>query len=98
VPEVEGRWLRVTWADTGGTLFVASISVQVNDRTGLVVDVASILNAMNVKITVFNARTLPDGRTEISIVVNVHNRDELVSAMAKLMSVAGVTDVRRADG
>ena len=97
-PEVDGRWLRVSWAGTGDTLFSASIEVKVNDRTGLVVDVASILNSMNVKITAFNARTLPDGRTEISIVVSVKNRDELVSAMAKLMSVAGVTDVRRADG
>jgi len=36
--------------------------------------------------------------TEITIVVDVKNRDELISAMAKLMGVSGVTDVRRADG
>jgi len=53
---------------------------------------------MNVKITSFNARAATGGVTEITIVVEVKNRDELVSAMAKLMSVSGVTDVRRSDG
>ncbi|MCL2662164.1 MAG: hypothetical protein FWE83_02390 [Oscillospiraceae bacterium] len=50
------------------------------------------------KITSFNARAATGGVTEITIVVEVKNRDELVSAMAKLMSVSGVTDVRRSDG
>jgi len=97
-PEEDGRWLRVSWADTGDTLYSAIIDVQVQDRSGIVVDVASILNAMNVRISAFNARTLPNGRTEINIVIDVQNRDKLVSAMAKLMSISGVTDVRRSDG
>jgi len=97
-PEEEGRWIRVSWADTEGSLYSTTIDVHVLDRTGIVVDVASVLNALNVKITSFNARVAQGGMTEITIVVEVKNRDELVSAMAKLMSVTGVTDVRRSDG
>jgi len=97
-PEEEGRWLRVSWSDTDGSLYATTIDVVVLDRTGIVVDVASVLNTMNVKITSFNARTASDGVTAITIVVEVKNRDELVSAMAKLMAVSGVTDVRRTDG
>jgi len=97
-PEEDGRWIRVSWGDTEGTLYSTTIDVQVLDRTGIVVDVASVLNSLNVKITSFNARTATDGVTAITIVVEINNRDELVSAMAKLMAVSGVTDVKRADG
>jgi len=98
-PEDEGgRWVRVSWANTEGSLYSTTIDVKVLDRTGIVVDVASVLNALNVKITSFNARAASGGVTDITIVVDVANRDELVSAMAKLMAVSGVTDVRRSDG
>ena len=97
-PSEEGRWVRVSWGDTEGNLYSTTIDVIVIDRTGIVVDVATVLNVLNVKITSFNARAATGGVTEITIVVEVRNRDELVSAMAKLMSVSGVTDVRRADG
>jgi len=97
-PEEEGRWLRVTWSESDGSLYSTTIDVLVLDRTGIVVDVASVLNTLNVKIAAFHARTGSDGNTEITIVVEVKNRDELVAAMAKLMAVSGVTDVKRADG
>jgi len=97
-PEEDGRWIRVSWGDTEGTLYATTIDVQVLDRTGIVVDVASVLNSLNVKITSFNARTSSEGVTAITIVVEINNRDELISAMAKLMAVSGVTDVKRTDG
>jgi len=96
--EEEGRWVRVSWADTEGSLYSTTIDVKVIDRTGIVVDVASVLNSLNVKIAAFNARAASGGVTDITIVVEVRNRDELVSAMARLMGVSGVTDVRRSDG
>jgi len=96
-PQEEGRWVRVYWADTDGKLYSTTINVQVLERTGIVVDVASVLNALNVKISSFNAWESGDGLASVTITVDVKNRDELISAMAKLMSVSGVTDVRRAD-
>jgi len=97
-PEEAGRWVRVGWADTEGRNYSTTIFVEVLDRTGIVVDIASVLNALNIKISSFNAKDGGDGYVSVSVVVEVRNRDELISAMAKLMSVSGVTDVRRADG
>ena len=97
-PGEDGRWVRVSWADTEGSLYSTTIDVKVIDRTGIVVDVASVLNVLNVKIAAFNARAASSGVNDITIVVEVRNRDELISAMAKLMAVSGVTDVRRSDG
>jgi GTP pyrophosphokinase len=97
-PEETGRWVRVGWADTEGHIYTTTIQIQVRDRTGIVVDVASVLNALHVKISSFNARDAGSGLVFVSVDVNVKNRDELIAAMAKLMSVPGVTDVRRTDG
>ena len=93
-----GRWVRVGWSDTDGLVYNTSISVQVRDRTGIVVDVASVLNALNVKISSFSARDLGGGTVFVTVDIGVRNRDELISAMAKIMSLPGVTDVRRSDG
>ena len=97
-PEDAGRWIRVTWADTEGRVYLTGIRISVRDRTGIVVDVASILNSLNIKITSFTARDVGSGIVAVSVDVEVKNRDELVSAMARLMSVSGVTDVRRTEG
>jgi GTP pyrophosphokinase len=94
----EGRWVRVAWAEPEGSLYSAIIDVRVVDRTGIIVDVATVLNVIGVNMTSFNARTAKGGETDITIVVEIKNRNELVSAMAKIMAVSGVTDVRRSDG
>jgi len=94
----KGRWVSVSWADTGTSLFATTIDVHVHDRTGLVVDVASVFNTMSIRMTSFNARPISTGGTLITIAVELKNRDELVTAMAKIMNVQGVTDVRRTEG
>ncbi|MCL2391113.1 MAG: bifunctional (p)ppGpp synthetase/guanosine-3',5'-bis(diphosphate) 3'-pyrophosphohydrolase [Oscillospiraceae bacterium] len=96
--EDAGRWVRVGWAETDGHVYMTSVQVEIRDRTGIVVDIASVLNALNVKISSFNAKATGGGNVIVSIDIGVKNRDELVSAMAKIMSVPGVTDVRRMDG
>ena len=97
-PEEAGRWVQVSWSDTENRVYSTMFHVQVRDRSGIVVDIATVLNMLNVKIISFNARTTGDGIVSVSIVAEVKNRDELIAAMAKLMSVPGVIDVRRADG
>ena len=97
-PEETGRWIKVGWGDTEGLVYASTINLQVRDRKGVVVDVATVINSMNIRISAFNARPTGSGLALITIDVDVKNRDELVSAMAKLMSVAGVTDVRRGEG
>jgi GTP pyrophosphokinase len=98
VVEDDGRWVRVAWANTEDRVYPAEIRLTVRDRTGVVVDVATALNTIGMKMTSFNARDVGSGIAVISIVIEVKNRDDLVSAMARLMSVQGVSDVRRING
>ena len=93
-----GRWVHVGWADTEGRVYTSTILILARYRTGIVVDVATVLNTLNVRISSFNAKEIGNGSVLVTVDVNVKNRDELISAMAKLMSVTGVTDVHRAGG
>jgi len=97
-PEEAGRWVNVAWANTEGNDYSTMIHIRVLDRPGIVVDIATVLNTLKVKIVSFNARTTGDGLVSVTIVADVKNRDELIAAMAKLKSVSGVIDIRRADG
>jgi len=93
-----GRWVRVAWADAEGQTYTTSIQIEVRDRKGIVVDIATVLNVLNVKMSSFTARDSSSGNAFVSIDISVKSRDELISAMAKIMSVPGVTDVRRGEG
>ena len=95
-PGDPGRWVNVSWADTEGKAYPTGITLTASDRAGLVVDVASILNKLNIKISSFTAKDAGAGGVAVSVTIDVKNRDELVAAMARLMSVQGVTDIRRA--
>ena len=95
---IAGRWVRVAWADTEGHMYSSVIHITVRDRAGIVVDIASVLNMLNIRIVSLNARETHDGVGRVSVGLDVRNRDELIAAMARLMSVQGVTDVRRGGG
>ncbi|MCL2080124.1 MAG: TGS domain-containing protein [Oscillospiraceae bacterium] len=98
-PESEkGRWVRTSWGVVDGIFYSTTIEVTVHERSGIVADVASILNVLNLKIISFNARVISNDMTHIAITVDINNRDELISAMAKIMAISGVTDVSRPGG
>ena len=96
-PEDADRCVRVAWANTEERSYSTAIHIIAQDRTGLVVDIATVLHALKIKMSAFNAREADDGLVFITVTAEVKGRDELVSAMAKLTTIPGVTDVRRGE-
>ena len=97
VAEDASRWVVVTWADTEERAYSTTIQLMVKDRTGILVDVGSALNALNIKISSYNSKNI-SGVVHASIVVEVKNRDELIRAMARLLTLSDVVDIKRGDG
>ena len=97
-PEEAGRWVNVEWADTGSETYATALLITARDRTGLVVDIATVLNAMNIRMVSFSAKDVGGGIISFAITVDIKNRDDLVSAMARLSSISGVSDIRRNEG
>ena len=95
--EESGRWVRVTWANSEVDIYSTSLFITVRERSGIVMDVATILNGLKIKMTSLSAKDLGEVTT-VAIVIEVKNRDELNTALARLQSVPGVLDISRGDG
>ena len=95
--ETKGRWVNATWGDTDNRTYSTALNIIMRSRKGLIVEIATVFTSMSINMTSFNAKESGDGFALISIVVEVKSRDELISAMARLMSLRGVTEVKRAE-
>ena len=53
-PEEAGRWVKVSWAESGQTSYQTSLDLSAKDRDGLTLDVAMALSAAKVKVSGLN--------------------------------------------
>ena len=97
-PEEEGRWVKVSWAETGDNTFRTSLEISAKDRDNLTLDVAMALSAQKAKLSNISARSQPDGYAVIHLELAVKDKGELASIVNKLSQVPGVFLVRRAGG
>ena len=97
-PEESGRWIRVTWANTPDDHYQTSLYIMARERSGLVMDIATVLNALKIKIISLNARDVGAGTTTVSIIFDVADLAELTSAMGRLSSINGIHSIKRNAG
>ncbi|UOO38716.1 bifunctional (p)ppGpp synthetase/guanosine-3',5'-bis(diphosphate) 3'-pyrophosphohydrolase [Oscillospiraceae bacterium CM] len=96
-PDESGRWVRVAWANAETDVYSTVLYLVVRERSGVVLDVTTILNALKIKMTSIAAKDVGDVTT-VSIVIEVKNRDDLNTAIARLATVPGVIEIKRGDG
>ena len=96
-PEEAGRWLSVSWADTGNHLYQTSLVLTAKDRDGLLLDIATALTAIKVRVRGLTARDIAGTATSF-ISLDVHDLSELQHAVNKLSGISGVIDVKRGGG
>ncbi len=94
-PEYQGRWVKVSWAREITESYVTTITISSKDRSGLVMDVATILNTLNAKVRGLNAKDIGSGLALTSVTLEVKNAGELRYIMNRLNSIPGVTGVSR---
>ena len=94
-PEDKGRWISVSWADQTSDSYTTSIMVVSKEQRGLVMDIATVLNALNAKVRSLNARDTDDGQTLVSVSLEVKGLEELRGIMNRLGAIAGVSAVTR---
>ncbi len=94
-PSQSGRWVRVTWAEQPDALFSTSLELETKDRDGMMLDIATVLTSLRVRITEMTARSLPGGVGILNVSFPVHNFTELDNIRARLRGISGVVEVRR---
>ncbi len=91
----EGRWIKVSWADQITDSYVTTVTIASRDRNGLVMDIATVLNALNARVRTLSARNIGSGLALSSVTLEVKNSSDLKYIMNRLSSIPGVTSVKR---
>ena len=94
-PENAGRWVEVSWASKISDSYVTTIMINAKDRSGLVMDVATVLNAINAKVRSLSARTTGINMAVVSVTLEVKDAAELKYIITRVTSVPGVNAVTR---
>ena len=96
-PEDDGRWLNVSWADEIHESYTTTLTVVSRERGGLVMDIATVMNALNTKVRSINARDTGD-KSIVVITLETKGLDELKSVISRIQGISGVVEVNRNGG
>ncbi len=94
-PEDAGRWIKVGWARQITESHTTTVTLTSKDRGGLVMDIATVLNALNAKVRSLNARDNVSGVAQVAVTLEVMDTAELRYIMGRLAHIPGVIEVRR---
>lgn len=75
--------------------FVATLGITAIDRTGLVVEVATLITNMKITMTTISAKSEKNGTASISVGVEISNINDLDNLIARIEALKDVTSVRR---
>ena len=93
--ESGSRWLKVSWASQITNSYVTTIILSGKDRSGLVMDIASVLNSLNAKVRTLSARNNAPGLAQTIVTLEVKNISDLKLIINKLLTVPGISMVKR---
>ena len=94
----EGRMIDVYWYDDVKGSYSVNIEIFANDRYDLLRDIIKQVDNIKAHLTGVNARTTKDGVTNIIIIVELGNKDDLNKLLSSLRKVESVYDVQRKRG
>ncbi len=97
-PETEGRWIRVSWAREITDSYVTTLNIASKDRSGLVMDIATVLNSLNAKVRNLSSRNIGGNLAMTVITLEVKSANELHYIMGRLAAVPAVSSVTRIGG
>lgn len=91
------RLIEAVWPaqSAAGDKFVSSLGITAENRTGLVIEVATLINNMKITMTNINARAEKNGTAVITVTVEISNVSDLENLINKIKQLKGVTSVSR---
>jgi guanosine-3',5'-bis(diphosphate) 3'-pyrophosphohydrolase len=90
------RWIPVYWADTGSEIYQTALNITAESRTGLIMDISTLLNSLKINIYSMAAREMGGGLASFHMVLDIKDKDSLSIAMSRLSSIKGIKQVQRA--
>jgi len=95
-PEEKGRWVNVSWVMSDRAAYQTSLELEARNRDGLIVDVATAMNAQKIRVNSLAARGRSDGSAVVNLSFGVDNLEQLKLVISRLHQISGVLRVKRA--
>ena len=86
---------RIAWDGEKGTKYDITLSVNVEDRKGILADITSIIADTNTDIRTVEAETFEDQKGSIDVTVSISKVKELERITKSIRAVDGVLGVER---
>ncbi|MDE7191954.1 MAG: bifunctional (p)ppGpp synthetase/guanosine-3',5'-bis(diphosphate) 3'-pyrophosphohydrolase [Clostridia bacterium] len=91
------RIIETQWSISEDEKFVAHLVISAFDRTGLVIEIATLITNMKVAMTSISAKSEKNNLATIKVSVEVKNTNMLKILMDKIMqSIKGIREIKRA--
>ncbi len=91
------RIIEAQWSISEDEKFVAHLVISAFDRTGLVIEIATLITNMKVAMTSISAKSEKNNLATIKVSVEVKNTNMLNILMNKIMqSIKGIREIKRA--
>ncbi|MDE6471798.1 MAG: bifunctional (p)ppGpp synthetase/guanosine-3',5'-bis(diphosphate) 3'-pyrophosphohydrolase [Clostridia bacterium] len=91
------RIIETQWSISEDEKFVANLVISAFDRTGLVVEIATLITNMKVAMTSISAKSEKNNLASIKVSVEVKNANMLKILMDKItQSIKGIREIKRA--
>ncbi|MEF9971977.1 MAG: ACT domain-containing protein, partial [Oscillospiraceae bacterium] len=95
-PEDGGRWINVSWTESASESYVTTIKILARERSGFIMDIAMVLNSLSAKVLSLAARDVDGARSTATVTLEVKSLSDLDIIIARLRTVAGVSEITRA--
>ncbi|MGH9461977.1 MAG: ACT domain-containing protein, partial [Vicinamibacteria bacterium] len=89
------RRIEVEWERDSEARYDVTISVDVEDRQGILADITSIIASSNTDIRNIEAKTFEDRKGAIDVTLSINNLKHLERITRSIRSVQGVLDIAR---
>ncbi len=97
-PKYASRWVPVHWAQEDDQPFTTTVELDCITRSGLLMDVATVLTSVRVRVKELSGRDMPGGHSSFTITFDVKNIQELNLVVTKLLNIRDVVGARRGQG
>ena len=77
-------------------MYKRQLRILAKERSGLIMDIATALNALNAKVRSLSARDVGNDQSTAAVTVEVRDLAELKVIINRLAAIRGVIEVRRA--
>ncbi|MEG0778434.1 MAG: bifunctional (p)ppGpp synthetase/guanosine-3',5'-bis(diphosphate) 3'-pyrophosphohydrolase [Oscillospiraceae bacterium] len=94
-PEDGGRWIDVSWTDATNESYVTTIKILARERSGFLMDLATVLNSLSAKVLSLSARAVDGTKSTATVTLEVKSLADLDTIIARLRTVSGVSEITR---